>query len=107
MAVDAARNHPHLFGAVLLGSSRSRGSPRDFRAASGWSHGDCGAVKFGEGKTSKGLVVRLALVAQDANRDRLAEQQSLLRIRAPVHSGHVTAQCDIVGYLIEFADHRD
>jgi hypothetical protein len=48
-------------------------------------------IELGECKATEGLVVGLTLVPQYADRDRFAEQQSLLGIRTPVHAGHVTS----------------
>lgn len=66
-------------------------------------NGDRRAVELGEGKAIEGLVINGPLIAQDADGDGLTEQESLLGVRAPVHCGHVAAQGDIVGELVEFA----
>jgi hypothetical protein len=59
--------------------------------AAGTLDGDRRAIELGECKATEGLVVGLTLVPQYADRDRFAEQQSLMGIRTPVHAGHVTS----------------
>jgi hypothetical protein len=66
------------------------GKPETVGLPRGWLDGDRRAIELGECKATEGLVVGLTLVPQNADRDRFAEQQSLLGIRAPVHARHVT-----------------
>ncbi len=66
------------------------------------SDGDRAAVKLREREAGKGLVEVPTLVTQDADRDFLAEQESLRRIRTPVNALDVAAQGNIVGELVQF-----
>src|SRR5436305_8136851 len=71
------------------------------------SDGDRRAVELREGDALEEavavLVVGRAVVAQDADRDLLAQEHRLERVRPPVDAGDVAAGGDVRGDLVELA----
>src|ERR1700677_3553878 len=95
-----------LVGIFLACQHKWDRQPGDSRLAVGSLKGYCFAVELGERKAVEGFVIGGSLIAQDTDGDGLTEQERLITVRAPVHTGHVTAQAAIVGQLVEFPAHR-
>jgi hypothetical protein len=64
------------------------GQPGGFQAARWVLNGDCCAVELGESEAIERLIVGGPLIPQYAYRDGFTEQQGLLSVRAPMHTGH-------------------
>src|SRR5436305_10726159 len=67
------------------------------------SNGDLGAVETGERGAGVGLGVERPLIAQDADRQLLAQVQRFPGVRAPVDAGDVAGGGDVRGELVELA----
>src|SRR5213082_2193282 len=65
---------------------------------------DHSPIKCGNDKTLEILSgVVATLIAEEAQRHRLAEPQSIIRIRSPVYPGHVARLTDVRSELVDFA----
>src|SRR3954471_10611588 len=67
------------------------------------SNGDLGTVETGERAAGARLGEERLLIAQDADRELLAEAQRFPGVRAPVDAGDVAAGGDVRGELVELA----